>query len=66
MYSTERMKEIARGGVERGLDVPEDASPDEIYSDAFDLAFDALTDKGVSPTVAREIADYTARLFAQP
>lgn len=73
MSTTERIARaekwvaVGMGGIERGLDVdPETASPDAIYDDAYNLAFDALLTAGCPKEEARETADYVARLVAQP
>ena len=61
----EEMENIARGNIERHLgDCCE--SPDEIYDEAYTLAFDALHDADVDDDKAREIAQRVAMCFAQP
>lgn len=67
MFAETRLKEIARGGIERCCDWGEEASADDIYSDAYDAAFDALVEKASCDiSTARTIADQVAREFAQP
>lgn len=58
--------EAARGNVERNADWEEESTPDDIYSCAYDLAFDGAVDAGAPHDVGREIADHVARSFAQP
>lgn len=64
----ERLREIARGNVERHLgDVTDgDASPDSIYTEALTLAHDALIDAKVDEQTAAEIAREVAQSIAQP
>lgn len=64
----ERMRDIARGAIERNLGdvVDEDTSPDGVYDEAFVLAHDALLDAGVPADVATKIASELARDLAQP
>jgi hypothetical protein len=63
----DKLDEIAMGGIEHGLDVdPEDSSPDEVYDDAYNLAFDALHDAGIPDEQAREVARRNAMKIAQP
>lgn len=58
------LEEVARGNVERHLGDCE--SPDDIFDNAYTLAFDALVDKGTDHTLAREIAQRVAQCYAQP
>lgn len=55
-------------GIEQGADWEgwKDFDTDEIYSDAYDLAFDGLLNNGVDKTTAQAVANNVARLFAQP
>lgn len=63
----DEMKEIAKGNIERNLGnvCTGDADADLIYDEAYTLAFDALSDKGVSNDIARSIASEVAQPFAQ-
>lgn len=62
----QKLEDIATAGIERGADWEENATPDEIYSDAFDLAFDNLVDNHVDTEVARRIAGEVAQRYSQP
>jgi hypothetical protein len=68
----DRLREIARGNIERHLgDVVadyenEEAAADAIYDEAYTLGFDALADAGIPHDKARKIADEIARCYAQP
>lgn len=59
-------EEIARGAVERHLGDCECASADEVYDNAYTIAFDALADKGLDTEASRKIAREVAQCFAQP
>jgi hypothetical protein len=62
--TNQEMENIARGNIERHLGDCE--SPDQIYDEAYTLAFDALHDAGVDAHKARDIAQYVAMCYAQP
>lgn len=64
MKNKERLLEIARGSIERHLGDCE--SPDDLYDNAYTLAFDALHDAGVSGDLCRSIAQEIAMCYAQP
>lgn len=68
MSNEDRLREIARGNIERYLgDVCDgETSADAIFSEAYTLAFDALHDAGVPDEKAREIAQDEATKIAQP
>lgn len=72
MTETERLEEIARGGIERHLgDVAadyenEEAAADAIYDEAYTLGFDALVDAGIDHETAGKIAASVAQCYAQP
>jgi hypothetical protein len=59
----QHLEEIAQGNIERNLSGQD---PEEIYDDAYTLAFDALVDHGVEHEQARHIAQRVAQRFAQP
>lgn len=70
--SEERLREIARGNIERHLDVDcnsyydQEALADVIYTEAYTLGVDALLDHGVDSDKAVSIAMDVAQGFAQP
>lgn len=64
----ERLEEIARGNIERNIEVEADPetgelSADAIYDEAYTLGFDALADAGVDHKTAGEIASHVASLL---
>ena len=67
VFDDAKLEEIARGGIEHGSsEWGPDTTEDEIYDDAYCLAFDALLMAGTPGPKAREIAGRVAQLFAQP
>lgn len=63
----ERMREIARGNIERNLsDAVAEDGEDAMYDTVYTLAFDALHDAGVSSHEAGEIASQLAMEYACP
>lgn len=61
MYDIHEMNRIARDNVERHLGDCEVEDLDEMFDNAYVLAFDALHDRGVPHQTAREIARKLAR-----
>lgn len=60
------LEEIARGGIERYVEVDfETASPDEIYDDCYNAAFDGLLRAGIEKDEARTAAAREAQKYAQ-
>lgn len=64
-FTQAQLEGFAVAGIEQGADW-EGMDSDEIYSDAFDLAFDGLLKNVVDAATARQVADKVARQFAQP
>ncbi len=62
----DQMMDIAWANIERHLGDCETATEDDIYENAYVLAFDKLVDMGVDRDTARRIARDCARCFAQP
>jgi hypothetical protein len=63
----EEMVQMAWGNVERNLGcVAGEDSEDDIYDEAYTLAFDVLADAGITHATARAIAARVAQSFAQP
>jgi len=61
----EQMEDLARGNIERHLGDCECESPEDIYENAYVLAFDALHDAGVDDTTAGKVAQHLAQSMAQ-
>lgn len=61
----EQMRELARNSL-ANLDYDEESSADSVYSDAFNMALDALVDKGIDNDTASVIAREVAMCVAQP
>jgi hypothetical protein len=62
------LAEIARGAIESHLGdvIDGDASPEDIYEEAYTIALDALVDCGVDLLIAGQIACEEATRIAQP
>ena len=63
MTPREQMVEIARGNVERFLEIGEDG---DIYEEAYTLAIDALHDAGYQGQEAVDVAVILAMSYANP
>lgn len=64
----QEMMDFAWSNVERNLGscIEDGATEDDVYDEAYTLAFDALADKGVPHATARSVAVQIAQRFAQP
>ncbi len=67
MEITKKMRDIAIGGIEQGVDCdPDTVSADTMYEECYTLAFDALVDAGYDNFTAGSVASTEAQRFAQP